>query len=321
MPDPALLGLIFFATFALVVGGLYLAAGHLKMAVPEAQTLLTQEGGEGTEDPILLRPDHVSSISFWAKVLEKFELVPKLRTLIAAAGLNWSVGRFSALMLLAGSSMAVVLSRIAWLPFAGVILGGVMAMATPFFYLRYKREKRFAAFEENFPDVLDSLGRAMRAGHALAAGMEIVAYEAPQPISGEFRRVLEEWRLGRNWDQALGHLVQRMPLVSVGLFVAALRMQNRSGGKLHEVLGRISENIRESVSMDREIRAISAQGKATGTILSVLPIGIAFVLNWSSPGYLNILTEHPIGPYLIVAAALFLATAHFVMRKILDIRI
>ena len=78
----------------------------------------------------------------------------------------------------------------------------------------------------------------MRAGHALAAGMEMVAHEAAQPVGGEFRRVVEEWKLGRSWDQALEHLSERMPLVSVSLFVAAIRMQSRTGGKLHEVLAR-----------------------------------------------------------------------------------
>jgi tight adherence protein B len=321
IPAPILLGLIFVATFAFVISGLYFAAGWLKTAGSETDGGLLLDGLEGEQNPILLRADTVSSISILAQLLEKFQLVPKLRKLIGEAGLNWSVGRFVALMLLASSSTAVVLSRIAWLPSAGVLVGGVMAMAMPFFYLRHKRQRRYAAFEENFPDVLDSLGRAMRAGHALAAGMEIVAYEAPQPISGEFRKVLEEWRLGRNWDQALGHLRERLPLVSVSLFVAAVRMQNRTGGKLHEVLGRISASVREAAALDGEIRAISAHGKMTGAILSALPIGIALMLNWTSPGYLDILVDHPIGKYLIIAAVFFLIAAHFVMRRILDIRI
>ena len=149
----------------------------------------------------------------------------------------------------------------------------------------------------------------------------MLAQEAPQPVGGEFRRVVEEWKLGRSWDQALQHLTERVPLVSVSLFVAAIRMQSRTGGRLHEVLGRVSDGLRDSTSLDGEIRAIGAHGKLTGGVLTAVPIVIVLMLNWTSPGYLDILTDHPIGKYLIVGALCFLVAAHFVIRKILDIKI
>jgi tight adherence protein B len=318
MTPTLILLLIFTATFGLVIAGLYFASRYLNLGATDGPS--TEVGIEGQE-PLLLRTENVSSISFWAELLERFQFVPNLRKLMAEAGMGWSVGRFTSMMLLAGASVSVLLSRISWLPMIAILGGGIAATAVPFFYVSYKRSKRFGAFEEAFPDALDSLGRAMRAGHALAAGMEMVAYEAPQPVSGEFRKVLEEWRLGRSWDQALGNLVNRVPLVSVSLFVAAVRMQSRTGGRLHEILARISESLRDSMALDGEIKAISAHGKLTGGILTALPIGIALMLNWTAPGYLDILTEHPIGKYLIVAAFVFLGAAHFVMRKILDIKI
>ncbi len=318
MPPTMLLLLIFLATFGFVVAGLYIAAGRMNAGmVAEGAS----ENVDADLEPLLLRTETVSSISFWASLLERFEFVPNLRRLIAESGLTWSAGRFTAMMLLAGASMAVVLSRVSWLPVIGVLSGGVLAMLAPFFYVRMKRQRRFERFEENFPDALDSLGRAMRAGHALSAGIELVAHEAAQPVSGEFRLLLEEWRLGQSWDQVFDHLVKRVPLVSVSLFVAAVRMQGRTGGKLHEILGRISEGVRDSSSLEGEIRAISAHGKLTGAVLTVLPIGIAVMLNSTAPGYLDILRDHPIGRYMIVAAVIFLIAAHFVIRKILDIRI
>ncbi len=317
MPPIQLLALIFTATFALVGLGLYFASNWTKTGLTS-----TGEMGTGDEDqPLLLRSENVSSVAFWADLLERFSFVPNLRRLISEAGLNWSVGRFTMMMLLAGASAAVVLSRIAWLPSIAILGGALLATLSPFFYMNSKRAKRFEQFEQNFPDTLDSLGRAMRAGHALAAGMEMVAYEAPQPVGGELRKVLEEWKLGRSWDHALEHLLERMPLVSVSLFVAAIRMQSRTGGKLHEVLGRVSEGIRDSMALNGEIRAISAHGKLTGAILTALPIGIALMLNWTSPGYLDILIQDPVGKYLIVAAFFFLLTANLVIRKILDIQI
>lgn len=319
MPTTLLL-LIFTATFTFVGVGLYFASGWMTTGG------VVVGAGEGLElsdpdEPLLLRTETVSSISFWASLLERFRFVLNLRRLISESGLTWSVGRFTAMMLLAGASMAVVLSRVSWLPAIGVISGGILAMLAPFFYVRTKRQKRFERFEENFPDALDSLGRAMRAGHALAAGIELVSHEAAQPVGGEFRLLLEEWRLGQSWDQVFEHFAQRIPLVSVSLFVAAVRMQSRTGGKLHEILARISEGVRDSGSLEGEVRAISAHGKLTGAVLTVLPIGIAVMLNATAPGYLDILRDHPIGKYMIVSAVLFLIAAHFVIRKILDIRI
>lgn len=320
--SPALLLLfIFAATFALVGLGLYFAVNWLKLSTVGGSGVGAESEIDAVGGPILLRTANVSSITFWAALLERFQFVPKLRRQIAEAGLNWSVGRFTSMMLLAGASTGVVLSRIEWLPGLGMVGGALLATVIPFFYVGSKRSKRFELFEQNFPDALDSLGRAMRAGHALAAGMEMMAFEAAHPVNGEFRKVLEEWRLGRSWDEALDHLVQRIPLVSVSLFVAAVRMQSRTGGKLHEILGRISEGVRDSTALDGEIRAISAHGKLTGLILAILPVGIALMLNWSAPGYLDILRDHPLGKYLILLAITFLVTAHFVMRKILDIRI
>lgn len=319
MPNSFLLVLIFAGTFAFVIAGLYFASGWLgQRATVETGTVSVNLE---PEEPVLLRTETVSSISFWAALLERFDFVPNLRRLIAEAGLDWSVGRFTALMLMAGASMAVVVHRVHWMPFLGVLAAGLLATLAPFFYVRHKRQKRFEQFELHFPDALDSLGRAMRAGHALAAGMDMVATEATPPVSLEFRKVVDEWRLGRSWDQALDHLVQRMPLVSVSLFVAAVRVQSRTGGKLHEVLGRISEGIRDSAALDGEIRALSAHGKMTGAVLTVLPIGIATMLYFTSPGYLEILFQHPIGKYLVMGAIGFLVTAHFVINKILDIRI
>jgi len=323
MSPTLLLLFVFCATFALVVVGLYFATNLLKLTVrtDEHGNLIDGNAEAGDGGPLLLRKENVSSISFWAELLERFHFSQKLRRLIGDAGLGWSVGRFTSMMLLGGASTAVLLSRIEWLPLVGVGVGGVFGISAPFLYVRSKKAKRFSQFDEHFPDALDSLGRAMRAGHSLSAGMELVAYEAAQPVSGELRKVLEEWRLGRSWDQALENFVERIPLLSVSQFAAAVRMQSRTGGKLHEILARISEGLRDSSSLDGEIRAISAHGKLTGGVLTALPIGIALTLNYTAPGHLDILVQNPVGRYLIVTAVVFLIAAHFVIRKILDIRI
>jgi tight adherence protein B len=224
-------------------------------------------------------------------------------------------------MLMSGASTAAVLSRLSWLPVFAVVLGGLFALSAPWFYVRHRRGKRFERFEQNFPDALDSLGRAMRAGHAFSAALELVATESVAPVSAELRKTLEEWRLGQSWDEALEHLAGRVPLASVRLFVASVRVQSKAGGKLHEILGRISESLREAASLEGEIRSISAHGRLTGLILMVIPAGIAVILQWSSPGHLDILREHPVGRTMIGGAIGALIAAHFVIQRILDIEV
>jgi tight adherence protein B len=313
MPLPILLGLIFLVTFSLIIVGLFVAARRLEPAV-EVETGL---GGE----PVLLRNETVSSIGFWAELLDRFAFSAPFKKLVEEAGLNWSVGRCTALMLMSGASSAVVLSRISWLPLVLVAAGSVFALSAPLFYIRHKRQKRFELFEQHFPDALDSLGRAMRAGHAFSAGMDMVANEALPPVSTEIRKTLEGWRLGQSWDEALDNLAERVPLNCVSLFVASVHVQVKSGGKLHEILARISESLRESSSLDGEIRAISAHGRMTGLILTLIPIGITLVLHYAAPGHLDIVTESPIGRLMLAGAVLALIAAHFVMQKILDIKV
>ncbi len=325
MPLPILLGLIFLATFSLIIVGLIIVARRLEPAggVDSTSHSLVESGAGSAvgSEPLLLRSETVSSIGFWAELLERFAFSDPFRRLVEEAGLNWSVGRCTALMLMSGASTAVVLSRISWAPFVLVAAGSVFALSAPLFYIRHKRQKRFELFELHFPDALDSLGRAMRAGHAFAAGMDMVANEAVPPVSTEFRKTLEGWRLGQSWDEALNNLAERVPLNCVSLFVASVHVQAKSGGKLHEILARISESLREASSLDGEIRAISAHGRMTGLILTLLPIGITAVLHYAAPGHLDVVTESPTGRVMLMCAGLALVAAHFVMRKILDIKV
>ncbi len=312
MPLFLTLALIFTLTFSVIAGALYLwrqrpAEGAWNVAA--------------SPESILLREESVSSIGFWAELLERFALSDLVGRQVAEAGLNWSVGRCTALMLMSGASTAVVLSRISWLPVFAIVLGATFALSAPWFYIRHLRQKRFQRFDQHFPDALDSLGRAMRAGHAFSAALDLVATESAAPVSTELRKTLEEWRLGQSWDEALEHLAERVPLPSVRLFVASVRVQSKAGGKLHEILARISESLREAASLEGEIRSISAHGRLTGLILMVIPIGIAVTLHFTSPGHLDILSTHPVGQLMIAAAIAALVAAHFVIQRILDIEV
>lgn len=310
--------LAFFAVmFALTGTAAYflLARGQQTeaMASPEAPVI--------EESANLLRSDRVSSIGFWESMLERFNFSSDWKTVLAEADVSWSVGRLAAMMLLSGTLVTVALWRLPWVPMMVAFGCGLLASLIPYFRVSQKRKERLDQFEQAFPDALDSLSRALRAGHPLAVGLDLLASESPAPISTEMRRTLDEWKLGRTWDQSLDHLARRVPTINMKIFVAAVRLQSRSGGKLTEVLATLSESMRESLSLEGEIRAISAHGRMTGLVLTLLPVGIACMMFYVNPPYLYTLIDHPWGKPMLGAAAGCLVLAHFVIRRILDIRL
>jgi tight adherence protein B len=323
--------LLLAAFFLVIFGGLAAAIAVLAgrgetVAVPGSGDAALAGGPLGeaeSEDGAanLLREDRVSAIGFWDELLQRFYFATDLKKLLAEAGLNWSVGRLTLMMLLAGAMVAATLSRLSWIPVWLAIAIGCGAGMIPYFRVFGMRQKRLDKFEQGFPDALDSLTRALRAGHPLSAGMEVLAAEAAAPVSTEFRRTLDEWRLGRSWDQALEHLAQRIPLVNVRIFVAAVKLQSKTGGRLTDVLSKLSDTIRESNALEGEIQAISAHGRLTGLILTMLPIGISIMMMWVNPSYLTSLVVHPMGKFLVGGAIFCLIAAHFVIRKILDIKL
>ncbi len=282
------------------------------------------EGGAGIletqdEDSPLFHSERLSTLGFWDSLLARFDFVEILKTRIAQAELEWSVGRVTLLMLLSGTIALLIFWK--FLPGWAALLGaGAVAMA-PYGYILRLRRRRFDRFREGFPDVLDSLARALRAGYPLASAMESVAAETTPVVATEIRKTAAEANLGMGWTRALENMGKRMPLLEVNLFSAAVQLHSRTGGRLSEVMGGLAENMREALSLRGEVKALAAHGRMTGVILTILPIGIAIMMMFVSPQYMVVLYEYPWGKDLIAAAIGCLVLAHFVIRKIVDIEI
>jgi tight adherence protein B len=267
----------------------------------------------------LLKEESVSTIGIWGSVLERFDFINMLRRHLDQADVAWSVGRFTGLMLLCGS-LGLTLPLHWKAPFWVAALVGVFTAAVPYLYLRRRRAKRFRKFEEAFPDALDSLSRAMRAGHPFATGMEILASESVPPVSTEIRTASIEANLGTSWDIALQNLTRRMPLLEVNMFASAVRLQARTGGKLNDVLSSVGETMREATALRGEVRALAAHGRLTGLVLTLLPVVIAIIMLVVNPNYVAILYHHPNGKLMIAAAVICLVLGHLVIRRIVEIQ-
>ena len=312
--------LVFLATF--LAAGLAVLIGWFAL-----QRLGAQAAAEDVsehlldETPLLLKNETLSTISPWAKLLERSDLVKIIHRHLVQSGLGWSVGRITLFMLLTASLAAAIAMQFDWIPGWGVMLIACGVAALPYLYILGRRSKRFRKFEDNFPDALDSLARALRAGHPFAAGMEIVSDECEPPVSTEMRQTAVEGNLGTSWEVALANLGERMPLLEVSMFASAIQLQNRTGGKLNEVLAKMAEDMREATALKGEVRSLAAHGKLTGGVLTVLPLVISGIMMVVNPSYMAVLIYHPYGKYLIAGAAGCLVLAHFVIRRIVDIKL
>ncbi|MBI2685369.1 MAG: type II secretion system F family protein [Acidobacteria bacterium] len=286
-------------------------------AQPEISFALPDEG----EEPVLLNDPKHSSISVLELILERLNVIQHLRRLLDDAGSRWSVGRVAATMLLLGSIGAALVMDIRWLPPGSSVAAFAAGASIPYIYLFKLRQRRMEQFEVQFPDALESLARAMRAGHPLQGAIETLAADMRAPLGPEFRRIRDERRLGMPWKATLEKFSDRVPILEVRLFAAAALISARSGGKFTEVLESLAETVREGVSLRGEIRAVSAHGRMTGAILTILPFGIAVMLYLTSPDYLLTLVDHPFGPTMIGAAIAFVVAGHFVIRYIVRIRV
>jgi tight adherence protein B len=312
--------LVFVTTF--LAAGLAVLIGWFAFQRAGAQAL-AEDVSEHLldETPRLLKDETLSSISPWAKLLERSDLVKIIHRHLIQSGLNWPVGRITLFMLLTGSVATAIAMQFDWIPGYGAMTIGACVAALPYFYILQRRAKRFRQFEDNFPDALDSLARAMRAGHPFAAGMEIISDECEPPVSTEMRQTAVEGNLGTSWDVALANLGERMPLLEVSMFASAIQLQNRTGGKLNEVLAKMAEDMRDATALKGEVRSLAAHGKLTGGVLTALPLVISGIMMVVNPSYMAVLIYHPYGKYLIAGAVACLLLAHFVIRRIVDIKL
>ena len=303
--------------WALMIGGWAL----LEQRAGQQPVLALDGSSPEAETPLLLRQQMLSSISVWQELLARFDFIEILKLRIAEAGLKWSVGRSTLVMLLLGSVGAALLFALDWTPVVSVPLAAAAGIVVPLWYILHKRTVRFQKIEEQFPDALDSLSQAMRAGHPFSAGMELLAAESPEPLAQEMRKAYDEWKLGLAWPAALENMTRRMPLLEIRLFAAAVALQGRFGGRLTEILEELAKSIRDAIALRREVRVVSAQGRMSGTVLTILPIAIALIMCVTSPAYIGVLFWHPYGKYLLAGALFSLVLGHLVIQRIVKVKV
>jgi tight adherence protein B len=193
--------------------------------------------------------------------------------------------------------------------------------SVPLLYVRHKKHTRTLKFEEQFPDALDMLTSALRAGLALTGAIQVVAEEAPDPVGKEFRVLFEENRLGLDMKHAVKMMAERVDSTEARLFATAMILQRETGGNLAEILDGTAAVIRDRFRILRDVRTMTAQARLSGTLLFLLPIGLTGAILALAPQYLQELAADPIGRYLIPIAAVLQAIGFLIMRRIVDIKV
>ena len=199
----------------------------------------------------------------------------------------------------------------------GVLIGAIL----PYSFITYRRSRRFRNFEEIFPEAIDTLARAVRAGHAFTTALELIASEINEPIASEFRKLFEEQKFGLPVRDALINLTERMPLVDVKFFVTAVMLQRETGGNLAEILDNLSYVIRERFKIQRQVRVYTAQGRLTMLLLMGLPPIIVVTMLLMNPAFIRPLFVDPIGHTLVVVGITLQTVGYFVIRKIIQIQV
>ncbi len=212
----------------------------------------------------------------------RFLRVSALQKLLAQADIPVRAGdylMFSALSgLLAAGILFVVGEENPVFAWVGLVAGFLAGFFLPYSYASYRRNKRFEKFEELFPEAIDTLARAVRAGQAFTTALEMISAEVSEPVAGEFRVLFEEQKFGLPLRDALMNLVDRVPLVNVKFFVTAVMLQRETGGNLAEILDNLSYVIRERFKIMRQISVYTAQGRLTTFLLIGLPPIIVLVM-------------------------------------------
>ena len=272
------------------------------------------------EDVALLRDEQLSQIPALDVFLRRSERVSAIQVMLAQGDTNMRAGNFLALcaIISAVAGLAAFIwsgkGPVAW---AAMLVGFLL----PYSYASYRRNKRFEKFEELFPEAIDTLARAVRAGHAFTTAIEMIASEVAEPVCGEFRKLYEEQKFGMPVRDALINLTERVPLVDVKFFVTAVMLQRETGGNLAEILDNLSYVIRERFKIQRQVRVYTAQGRLTMALLMGMPPVIVTVMLLVEPAFIRPLFSDPIGHTLLVAGITLQTIGYFVIRKIIKIQV
>jgi len=311
----------------LVVLGIVLGAYFSLVVRPESSersTLLrrlgTKTGAVAKALQLEKKEERLSNVRAVQAMLSRATGVSgPLERLVTQSGLKITVGTLvmtSVLAAVAGYALVKWLTYYTYLGLAAAPLFGMI----PYLIVRYARNKRLELFEEQFPEAIALIARALRAGHAFPTGLQMVADEIPAPVGAEFKLVYDRQSFGMSLNEALKGLAERVPVIDARFFVTAVLTQRETGGNLSEVLDNLANVIRERFKVKRQVRVVTAHGRITGWILAALPPALAVILCFVSPEHMKTMVTDPLGIKMLAIGGTMQAIGTVIIRKLVNIR-
>jgi tight adherence protein B len=316
--------LMFLIGAGAVLGGFALAtrlpamleARRLNQRLADLSAPVAAEGESAT----LVKRAASGPLPMIDKLMTESKAGSGLSKLIDQSGVNTTPSAVIVISFAIGLVAALIASITVPVPFVPLAAFAAGA-AIPTLYLKFKKSRRLAKFEEQFPEALDLLSRALRAGHAFQTAMGMVADDLKEPVGPEFRRTFDQQNFGLPLRDALFQLADRIPLMDVRFFTTAVLIQRDTGGNLAEILDNLAHVVRERFRIRREIRTKTAHGRFTGLVLLALPAGLGVILTIINPEHMDLLFNHRTGHQLIGAAIVMQIIGFAWIRKILDLEV
>jgi tight adherence protein B len=320
-----IVGLVFLVTVGLVVGGYFLVAGRPDAALRRTVGDRLQQLSGGPVAPVdptdtLIRTHERGPLPVLDRVAKRATRGLAVDRWVQQSGLRLTIsGLFLITMLLGvvGAIVALSFDHRWWAGAGGFVAG----LAAPCLFVRSRRTARMNKFEEQFPEALDLMARAVRAGHAFGSGMKMVADEMHEPVGPEFRASFEEQNFGLSMKESLNNLALRVPLLDVRFFSTAVLIQRETGGNLAEILDNLANVVRERFKIRRQVRVHTAHGRFTGYVLLALPAFLAIALHFINPEHMEMLFKDKIGHTMIMAAIAMQTTGWFWIKRVIKIEV
>jgi tight adherence protein B len=319
-------------TWILIIGGvlviILLIVGVI-VSVNSERSLVEQRLGRYLDEGETQEADQTddrSVLTDWVnRRVEKSSLGDRIARDLARADVKLKVAEYFALYVISVILGVLVLGFLGGRHPVSFLIGGVVGLFAPRFYVKRQQRQRLNRFNDQLSDMLNLMVNGLRAGYSTMQAMEAVSRELPPPISDEFHRVVQEMQLGISMETALDNLLRRIPSDDLDFVITAINVQREVGGNLSEILDTISFTIRERVRIKGEIRVMTAQVRASGTLLSFVPIVLALILWFLNREYImSFFTEAPLpwcGWASVGLILVMIASGYFVMMRIADIEV
>ncbi len=314
-----------FVAVVLLVEGVYYWYSSTRGAgakqIQRRLQVLSAGDGDAAPETSIVKKRLLSEALPLEHLLLSVPRVHELDRLLVQSGTGWSVSKLlglTAAAALVGFALGTALLSTVWF---GGLLAAVLLGVAPSLWVMRQRGRRLQLMQQQLPDALDLITRALRAGHAFTSGLKMVGEELPEPLASEFRLTNDEINYGVSLHDALTHMTERVPGTDLRFFVVAVLTQREAGGNLTEILVNLSKLIRSRFKLRLRIKTLSAEGKLSAWILCLMPFALAGLLQFANPEFISILWTDPTGILIVKIMLGLMAAGALIMRKIIRIHV